>query len=220
MRRPQARRSPAPWRRVHALPAAGATIVVADALVEVAQHGQVALAQLRGQRGVQRRFGAVGRHDHRAQLPVVVGMPATGVTRAATGATGSPPCDGRAQIPVLARAAGIGRVEAVLVGTRVHVAADGRGRLQRGCALGDRRAAVARVKAFCVVCAVVVAPLRALMTSMPSPVVSAPRPPRLVICTVVRPLAMAVAPSSTSRSLALLLSPSAVPRRSTPLLPT
>jgi hypothetical protein len=78
----------------------------------------------------------------------------------------------------------------------------------------------ASVKALLVVCAVVVAPLSALTTSMPLPVVCAPRPPRLVTCTVVRPLALAPTPSSTRRSVALLLSPSAVPRRSVPLLPT
>lgn len=68
--------------------------------------------------------------------------------------------------------------------------------------------------------AVVVAPFSALTTSMPLPLVSAPRPPRLVICTLVVPLAMAVLPLRISRSLALLLSPSAVPRRSVPPLPT
>jgi hypothetical protein len=78
----------------------------------------------------------------------------------------------------------------------------------------------ASVNALRVVCAVVVAPLMALITSMPLPAVSPPRPPRLTICTLVVPLAMAVAPLSTSRSLTLLLSPSAVPRRSVPPLPT
>jgi hypothetical protein len=76
------------------------------------------------------------------------------------------------------------------------------------------------VNALLLVCAVVVAPLMALITSMPLPAVSAPRPPRLTICTLVVPLAMAVLPLSTSRSVALVLSPSAVPRRSVPPLPT
>ena len=75
-------------------------------------------------------------------------------------------------------------------------------------------------KALRVVWAVVVAPLRAATISMPLPVVSAPRPPRLVTCTVVRPLALAPAPSSTRRSLTLALVPRAVPRRSVPPLPT
>ncbi|MCY1212029.1 hypothetical protein D9M72_237560 [compost metagenome] len=78
----------------------------------------------------------------------------------------------------------------------------------------------ASTNALLVVCAVVVAPLRALITSMPLPVVSAPRPPRLVICTFVVPLATAVAPLRMSRSLALALPPSAVPSRSVPPLPT
>jgi hypothetical protein len=71
-----------------------------------------------------------------------------------------------------------------------------------------------------VVCAVVVAPPTALINSMPLPLVNAPRPPRLVTCTLVVPLAMAVAPLRMSRSLALALVPSAVPRRSVPPLPT
>jgi hypothetical protein len=70
-----------------------------------------------------------------------------------------------------------------------------------------------------VVCAVVVAPLSALTTSMPLPAVDAPSPPRLMTCTVVRPLAIALGPLSTSRSLALLLPPRAAPNRSMPLLP-
>jgi len=64
----------------------------------------------------------------------------------------------------------------------------------------------------------VVAPPMALISSMPLPVVSAPRPPRLVTCTLVVPPAMAVAPLRTSRSVALALVPSAVPRRSVPAL--
>jgi hypothetical protein len=67
---------------------------------------------------------------------------------------------------------------------------------------------------------VVVAPFMALITSMPLPVVSAPSPPRFVIWTFVVPLAMAVQPLRISRSLALALAPSAVPRRSVPPLPT
>ena len=77
-----------------------------------------------------------------------------------------------------------------------------------------------RAKASLVLCAVVVAPLRALTSSMPLPVVSAPSPPRLTTCTVVRPLATALGPLRTSRSLALALSPRKVPRRRRPLLPT
>src|SRR6476646_1691386 len=59
----------------------------------------------------------------------------------------------------------------------------------------------ASAKALLVVCAVVVAPLRALITSMPLPVVIAPSPPRVAIWTLVVPLAAAEAPSSTSLSL-------------------
>ena len=74
-------------------------------------------------------------------------------------------------------------------------------------------------KAFLVVCAVVVAPLSAVITSMPLPTVWPPRPPRFVICRVVLPLATAVGPLSTRRSEGPL-APSTVPRRSVPLLPT
>ncbi|VTY39360.1 Uncharacterised protein [Xylophilus ampelinus] len=70
------------------------------------------------------------------------------------------------------------------------------------------------------VCAVVVAPLVALTTSMPLPVVSAPSPPRLVTWRLVVPLATAPGPLRTSRSLTLALSPRAVPIDSRPPLPT
>ena len=70
-----------------------------------------------------------------------------------------------------------------------------------------------------VVWAVVVAPFVAVTTSMPLPLVSAPRPARFVICTVVVPLAEAVAPSSTRRSDGPVPL-STVPSLSTPLLPT
>ncbi|MNM99889.1 hypothetical protein D3C81_1124630 [compost metagenome] len=70
------------------------------------------------------------------------------------------------------------------------------------------------------VCAVVVAPLSALTTSMPLPVVRAPSPSLLAIWIVVLPLALAAAPSSISLSLTRVLPVSAVPRRKTPALPT
>ena len=71
-----------------------------------------------------------------------------------------------------------------------------------------------------VVCAVVFAPFCAVITSMPLPLVSAPRPPMLVICTVVLPLAEAAGPLRISRSEGGPLKYSVVPSLSTPPLPT
>ncbi|MCY1216770.1 hypothetical protein D9M72_286570 [compost metagenome] len=51
------------------------------------------------------------------------------------------------------------------------------------------------------------------------PVVRAPRPPMLVICTFVVPLATALAPLSSTLSLALPLPPRTVPRASVPPFP-
>ncbi|VTY21604.1 Uncharacterised protein [Xylophilus ampelinus] len=60
-------------------------------------------------------------------------------------------------------------------------------------------------------------PPAALTTAMPLPVVCPPRPFRFVTCTVVVPLAL---PVTSSLSVTLELSPSTVPTRSRPLLPT
>ena len=174
---------------------------VADAPMQVAQHRQVGLAQLRRQRGEQRHFGAVGRHGRRR----------TGRRRCAGRLAG-----GRLGVSA-AVGGGTGVVERRYQFSPAPCASAAYRRYSKAPASTWPSASA---KASCVVCAVVVAPLRALTTSMPLPVVCAPRPPRLVICTVVLPLALAPAPLSTRRSLRLALPPSTVPRLSTPPLPT
>ena len=63
-------------------------------------------------------------------------------------------------------------------------------------------------------------PPTALITSIPLPLVRAPSPPSRMISMLVLPLATAPGPLSTSRSVALVLSPSTVPRRRVPFWPT